>query len=229
MSGVTDRDRNLIKARSCVIAFRGRWLSEMETRAARTLEHKTGRGELRRVFLLQKDKGLLDSFEKERYRVETRITALYPDGSRRCRALWLPSVVRNCTKLDLVTSPAVSQKMLAGRDLLRVPKLELDAMNGAEGKFVQRRRSGSRYALAVSVREGNDTLRFEVPMTEWAVVEVRGQITREGTDLRQRPRKSRDHDGSGRWEIRHNARRVLDRGALEVYAWREERLEFDFE
>lgn len=200
----------------------------MERHAARTLVYETGRGELRKVFLLRKEKDLLDAFEGELDRVGRRIATLYSAGSRRCHTLWLPSVVRNCTKLDLVTSPAVSQKILAGRDLLRVPKPELNAVNGAKEKLVQRRKSGSRYALAVTVREGDDMWRFEVPMTAWAVIEVRGQIAREGTDLRQRSRTSRDYDGNGGWAMKRNARRVLDRGALQIFTLPAEGKEFDF-
>jgi hypothetical protein len=214
--------RNVIKVRAEVVEFRERWISEMKKHAARTLEHETGNGQQRHVFLVRGQKVLVDAFEDERVQIERRISRLYENTRHRhCRTLWLPSLVRNCTALTLMKSPAISQQVLSTeRELWRIPKAEVDAAKGTDTQFVQRRKSGNRYALAVTVSEGGAAGRREVGFTEWVVIEAKGKITREGCDLRERSREPHNSDGKSeeRWMQKRQARLVSSKTSRQVFA-----------
>jgi hypothetical protein len=207
----------LIRVRKRVIGFRDEWEHRFAERAEQFRSLKTDRGEARRLYIVHGEAELLDGFEKDMDRIEAMIRRLYADtGERRCATLWTPTLIRRCTRLRLVSSPAVSQRMLSGRDLYRIPRHHLPA--GGDVHVVERRASGKRYALQLRAYDMELESEFssEMPFTKWAVAERLAERIHmaDARDIPAQPRESGEDDS---WAATRTAHLIHARGRSNFY------------
>jgi hypothetical protein len=210
----------LIKTRKQVLDFRDKWETRIAERAEQCRGFKANRGDVRRLFFVFEEAELLDAFEKEMDRIEAMIQRLYAGTDlRRCSTLWTPTLIRRCTRLRLVSSPAVSQRRLSGRDLYRIPRQALPVDDDVQ--VVERRTSGKRYALQFRARDVDSESEFsgEMPFTKWAVAERltdRARMRGDAPDIPAQPRESSEDD-SDSWAATRRARLIHASGPSNFY------------
>lgn len=177
-----------------VSRFRAEWLPRIKEIAAREMLFKTARETVRRVYLVEKKYSeVIDEFARESRRVDARVVRFFAQsGARRSAGLWMPALAKRVVGVRVVSSPATSQNSVPIRRLRQFGVTDsVDDLK--EVKFVERRPSGKRYRLQVTTQDSKARVKrkLEMPLTDWAVLEIAAKLNKPGNQLQELSRVPR--------------------------------------
>lgn len=177
-----------------VLSFRAEWLPRIKEITAREMLFKTASGTVRRVYLVEKKYSeVIDEFARERQRVDARVVRFFEQsGARRSPGLWMPALARKAIGAWVVSSPAISQHKVPIRRLRQFGITDsVDDLKKVN--YVERRSSGKRYRVQVTTQDSKARVerKLEIPLTDWAVLEIAARLNKPGNQLRERSRVPR--------------------------------------